>query len=80
MKYLVSLEGERIHIVNNEKELKFFLNNKKIELEKRGCENVNKWFEDMINNGFSHHFAYYPDYILPLDKTDEKNFLKSINK
>ena len=80
MKYLISLEGEHIHIVNSEEELKNFLNNKKIELEKRGCEKVNKWFEDMLNNGFSHHFTYYPEHILPLDETDIEILQKAIDK
>jgi hypothetical protein len=80
MKYLISLEGKHIHIVNNEEELQNFLNNKKIELEKRGCENVNKWLEDMLNNGFTHHFTYYPEFVLPLDEIDIKNFLKTIDK
>lgn len=80
MKYLISLEGKHIHIVNSEEELQKFLNDKKIELEKRGCENVNKWFEDMLNNGFTHHFTYYPEFVLPLDEIDIKNFQKAIDK
>lgn len=80
MKYLISLEGKHIHIVNSEEELQKFLNDKKIELEKRGCENVNKWFEDMLNNGFTHHFTYYPEFVLPLDEIDIKIFQKAIDK
>ena len=80
MKYLISLEGKHIHIVNSEEELQKFLNDKKIELEKRGCENVNKWFEDMLNNSFTHHFTYYPEFVLPLDEIDIKNFQKAIDK
>ena len=80
MKYLVSLEGEHIHIINNEEELQNFLNNKKIELEKRGVQNIDKWFEDMQNNGFTHHFTFYPEFVLPLDEMDIKIFQKAIDK
>lgn len=80
MKYLISLEGEYLHIVNGEEELQKFLNDKKEEQEKRGVKGMDKWLEDMQNHGFTHHFTTYPEVILPLDETNIKILKKAIDK
>lgn len=67
MKYLVSIEGELYKIIRGEDKLKEYLQNYAQELKSRECQNVDQWLNEMLENGFSNVYTYFPDFVIPFE-------------
>ena len=68
MRYLISLEGELYKIIEGEKEMQQYLTDYANSLKQRKCKNVDQWLQEMLENGFSNVYTYFPEFVIPFDE------------
>ena len=67
MKYLIVVEGELYKIVNGEEKVREYLENRAKLFKERGAKNTDKWLQEMLENGFSHIYTWFPELVIPFD-------------
>lgn len=74
MRYLISLEGEFYKIIDGKEKMQQYLKNYANLLKKRKCKNVDQWLQEMLENGFSNVYTYFPEFVIPFDKWQIKKY------
>lgn len=68
MRYLISLEGKLYKIIEGKEEMQQYLKDYANLLKQEKCKNVDQWLQEMLENGFSNIYTYFPDFVIPFNE------------